>query len=32
MMRAAGVGSIRRLELDLPNGAGILAGIVEKRL
>jgi SAM-dependent methyltransferase len=31
MMRAAGVGSIRRLELDLPNGAGILSGIVEPR-
>ena len=28
MMAAAGVGSIRRLELDLPNGAGVLAGIV----
>jgi len=28
MMTAAGVGSIRRLELDLPNGAGVLAGIV----
>jgi hypothetical protein len=31
MMRAAGVGSIRRLEVDLPNGAGILSGIVEQR-
>jgi hypothetical protein len=31
MMTAAGVGSIRRLELDLPNGAGVLAGIVEHR-
>ena len=31
MMAAAGVGSIRRLELDLPNGAGVLAGIVEHR-
>ncbi|MBC8016911.1 MAG: SAM-dependent methyltransferase [Verrucomicrobia bacterium] len=31
MMSAAGVGSIRRLELDLPNGAGVLAGIVEQR-
>jgi hypothetical protein len=31
MMTAAGVGSIRRLELDLPNGAGVLAGIVEQR-
>ena len=31
MMNAAGVGSIRRLELDLPNGAGVLAGIVEHR-
>lgn len=31
MMRAAGVGSIRKLELDLPNGAGVLAGIVEHR-
>ena len=29
MMTAAGVGSIKRLELDLPNGAGVLAGIVE---
>lgn len=28
MMRAAGLGSIRRLELDLPNGAGVIAGIV----
>ncbi|PKN11722.1 MAG: SAM-dependent methyltransferase [Deltaproteobacteria bacterium HGW-Deltaproteobacteria-4] len=28
MLRAAGVGSIRRLELDLPNGARVLAGIV----
>lgn len=28
MMAAAGVGSIRRLELDLPNGAGVLAGSV----
>lgn len=32
MMTAAGVGSIRRLALDLPNGAGVLAGIVEHRL
>ncbi|MFZ2948183.1 MAG: methyltransferase [Desulfuromonadaceae bacterium] len=31
MMAAAGVGSIRRLALDLPNGAGVLAGIVEQR-
>ncbi|MFA7403531.1 MAG: methyltransferase [Pelobacteraceae bacterium] len=31
MMTAAGVGSIRRLELNLPNGAGVLAGIVERR-
>jgi SAM-dependent methyltransferase len=31
MMTAAGVGSIRRLELDLPNGAGVLVGIVEYR-
>ena len=31
MMSAAGVGSIRRLEIDLPNGAGVLAGIVEPR-
>jgi SAM-dependent methyltransferase len=31
MMAAAGIGSIRRLELDLPNGAGVLAGIVEHR-
>jgi len=31
MMTAAGVGSIRRLELNLPNGAGVLAGIVEQR-
>lgn len=29
MMAAAGIGSIRRLDLDLPNGAGVLAGIVE---
>ncbi|MGB9080718.1 MAG: methyltransferase, partial [Desulfuromonadaceae bacterium] len=28
MMTAAGIGSIRRLALDLPNGAGVLAGIV----
>jgi SAM-dependent methyltransferase len=28
MMTAAGAKSIRRLELDLPNGAGVLAGIV----
>ena len=28
MLRTAGVGSIRRLELDLPNGAGVLIGIV----
>ena len=28
MMAAAGVGQVRRLELDLPNGAGVLAGIV----
>lgn len=28
MMTAAGVGSIRRLDLDLPNGAGVLAGTV----
>ena len=28
MLRAAGVTSIRRLEIDLPNGAGVLAGIV----
>ena len=31
LMTAAGIGSIRRLELDLPNGAGVLAGIVEHR-
>ncbi len=31
MMTAAGVGSIRRLELDLANGSGVLAGIVEHR-
>lgn len=31
MMTAAGVRSIRRLELDLPNGAGVLTGIVEHR-
>jgi hypothetical protein len=31
MMAAAGVGSIRRLALDLPNGAGVLAGVVEHR-
>ncbi len=29
MMTAAGVVSVRRLELNLPNGAGVLAGIVE---
>lgn len=28
MLSAAGVTSIRRLEIDLPNGAGVLAGIV----
>ncbi len=28
MMTAAGAKSIRRLELDLPNGAGVLVGIV----
>lgn len=28
MLRAAGVASIRRLEIDLPNGAGVVAGIV----
>lgn len=28
MMSAAGVASIRRLEIDLPNGAGVLIGIV----
>ena len=28
LLRAAGVASIRRLEIDLPNGAGVLAGIV----
>ena len=28
MLRAAGVSSIRRLEIDLPNGAGVMAGIV----
>jgi len=27
MMTAAGISSIRRLELNLPNGAGVLAGI-----
>ena len=27
MMKAAGLSSIRRLEFDLPNGAGIMAGI-----
>ncbi len=32
MMAAAGVGQIRRLALDLPNGAGVLAGIVEHRI
>ena len=31
MLHAAGVGSIRRLEIDLPNGAGVLAGIVAPR-
>ena len=28
MLHAAGVSSIRRMEIDLPNGAGIVAGIV----
>ncbi|MDO9080541.1 MAG: methyltransferase [Desulfuromonadales bacterium] len=28
MLRAAGASSIRRLEIDLPNGAGVVAGIV----
>jgi len=28
MMHAAGLSSIHRLELDLPNGAGVLAGII----
>ena len=27
MMQAAGLSAIRRLEIDLPNGAGIMAGI-----
>jgi hypothetical protein len=31
MMIASGVGSITRVPLDLPNGAGVLAGIVEHR-
>jgi predicted O-methyltransferase YrrM len=31
MLGAAGVASIRRLEIDLPNGAGVLAGIVGQR-
>jgi hypothetical protein len=31
MLRAAGVTSIRRLDIDLPNGAGVMAGIVSKR-
>lgn len=31
MLAAAGVGHVRRLELNLPNGAGVLAGIVERR-
>lgn len=29
MLAAAGVGDLRRIPLDLPNGAGIIAGIVE---
>ncbi|MBE0504947.1 MAG: SAM-dependent methyltransferase [Desulfuromonadales bacterium] len=28
MLRAAGVSSIRRLEIALPNGAGVMAGVV----
>ncbi|MDZ4184986.1 MAG: methyltransferase [Desulfuromonadales bacterium] len=28
MLRAAGASSIRRLEIDLPNGAGVVVGIV----
>ena len=28
MLHAAGVASIRRMEIDLPNGAGVMAGIV----
>lgn len=31
MLNTAGVTSIRRLEIDLPNGAGVLAGIVARR-
>jgi hypothetical protein len=31
MLHAAGVTSIRRLEIDLPNGAGVLVGIVGQR-
>ena len=31
MLTAAGIGSLRRLEIDLPNGAGVLAGIVGQR-
>jgi SAM-dependent methyltransferase len=31
MLSAAGVTSIRRLGIDLPNGAGVLAGIVAPR-
>lgn len=30
MLKAAGAGEIRRLAMDLPNGAGIIAGIVGK--
>lgn len=31
MMRAAGLAQIRRLPIDLPNGAGVLAGVVPER-
>jgi SAM-dependent methyltransferase len=31
MLAAEGVGDLRRLPLDLPNGAGVIAGIVAKR-
>lgn len=31
MLSAAGVTALRRLEIDLPNGAGVLAGIVAPR-
>lgn len=31
MMQAAGAGQIHRLPIELPNGAAIMAGVVEKR-